>query len=291
MTDDRSPLQGLENAGTRDWSPTGIDTSVAHPARVYDYLLDGKDNFEADRAVAEQLVAGSLPVRELARANRAFLGRAVKYLAEQGIDQFLDIGTGIPSANNTHEVAQRVNPAARVVYVDNDPIVLAHARALMAGHGLGATTVILGDLRDPAAILAHPEVQAVIDFDRPVGLILVAVLHFIGEEEHPDAIVKTLGDALPAGSHLVLSHGTMDTKPGSDSAVFDDIAEGAVRLYQQRVIAQATPRSASRIHELLTGFELVPPGLVPVPSWRPEGGEEQLLFDGVGVYGAVGRKL
>ena len=290
MSDQGSPLRGLESADAGDWAPTGIDTSVAHPARVYDYLLEGKDNFEADRVAAEQLLAASPPVRELARANRAFLGRAVKYLAEQGIDQFLDIGTGIPAADNTHEVAQRVNPAARVVYVDNDPIVLAHARALMSGQGLGATTAILADLRDPAAILAHPQVRAAIDFDRPIGLILVAVLHFITEDEHPDAIVKTLRDALPAGSHVVLSHGTPDTKPGDDSVVVDGFTEGVVCVYRQRASARATPRSGPRIRELLTGFELVEPGLVPVAAWRPDGSEEPMRFDGVGVYGVVGRK-
>jgi hypothetical protein len=152
--------------------------------------LDGKDNFPADREAAERVLALGPQMRVFARANRAFLGRAVRFLAERGIDQFLDIGTGIPAAGNTHEVAQSVNPAASVVYVDNDPIVLAHARALMAGHGMGATTVIQADLRDPAEILAHPKVQAAIDFGRPVALMLVAVLHFVADEEDPDAAAR-----------------------------------------------------------------------------------------------------
>ncbi|MHA6765531.1 SAM-dependent methyltransferase [Streptacidiphilus sp. PAMC 29251] len=208
MTGDMFSGDALGSTSAEDWVPPPIDTSVPHPARMYDYYLGGKDNFPADREAAEKVIAAGVHARDFARANRAFLGRVIRFLAEQGITQFLDIGTGIPAVGNTHEVAQQTNPAARVVYVDNDPIVLTHARALMAGHGQGATTVIQADLRDPAAILAHPKVRAAIDFDRPVGLILVAVLHFIRDEENPDAITKLLRDALPSGSFLAISHGT-----------------------------------------------------------------------------------
>ena len=162
-----------------EWIAPGIDNSQAHPARIYDYLIGGKDNFAVDREVAEQLILVRPELREAMRANRAFLARAVRFAAESGIRQFLDIGTGIPTAGNTHQIAQAVAPEATVAYVDNDPMVLVHARALMAAEGLGRTTIHLGDLRDPQAILDSPEVRAAIDFSQPVALLLFAILHFI----------------------------------------------------------------------------------------------------------------
>ncbi|MFC1419638.1 SAM-dependent methyltransferase [Streptacidiphilus cavernicola] len=266
------------------WAPVRIDTSVAHPARMYDFYLGGKDNFPADREAAERIIAMGADVREGARTNRAFLGRAVRYLSAQGVSQFLDIGTGIPSAGNTHEIAQSVDPAARVVYVDNDPIVLAHARALMGGHGKGATTVVQADLRDPAAILADPRVRAALDFDRPIALMLVAVLHFITEEDGPDRIIKTLGDALPGGSYLVVSHGTGDgvaerKRPGLDEAV---------DVYRNRSTAALSLRGKARIAEFFADFPLVEPGLVPGQDWRPDAETPPATM--VTVYGGVGRK-
>ena len=277
----------LGSASPEDWVPPTIDTSVPHPARMYDYYLGGKDNFPADREAAEKVIAAGMYAREFARANRAFLGRAVGFLAEQGITQFLDIGTGIPAAGNTHEVAQRTDPAARVVYVDNDPIVLTHARALMAGHKQGATTVIQADLRDPAAILAHPKVRAALDFDRPIGLILVAVLHFVREDEHPDTITKLLRDALPAGSFLVISHGT-----GGNTAA-PDVAAASAKITDiyKRASSALTLRPRDRIAEFFGDFDLVEPGLVSVPRWRPtEPITDDVVYTTTAFYGAVGRK-
>ncbi|MHA6764988.1 SAM-dependent methyltransferase [Streptacidiphilus sp. PAMC 29251] len=267
------------------WEPVAIDTSVAHPARMYDFYLGGKDNFPADREAAERIIATGATVQEGARTNRAFLGRAVRYLSQQGITQFLDIGTGIPSAGNTHEVAQSINPAAKVVYVDNDPIVLTHARALMAGHGKGATTVVQADLRDPAALLANQRVRAALDFDRPIALMLVSVLHFITEDEGPDGILKTLGDALPAGSHLVISHGTGD---GIVEQQRQAGLDHAVDVYRTSSTAALTLRPKARIIDFFDGFELVPPGLVAGQDWHPDQDTPPATM--LTVYGGVGRK-
>ena len=291
MTSEESPADAAVAPGSGavpteldTWAPVRIDTSVAHPARMYDYYLGGKDNFPADREAAERIITMGADVREGARTNRAFLGRAVRYLSSLGVDQFLDIGTGIPSAGNTHEIAQSVNPAARVVYVDNDPIVLAHARALMAGHGKGATTVVQADLREPAAILADPRVRAALDFDRPIALMLVAVLHFITDDENPGAIIKTLGDALPGGSYLVVSHGTEDgivqqRRPGLDEAV---------DVYRNRSTAALTLRGKAAVTELFDGFPLVEPGLVAGQDWHPDEATPPATM--LTVYGGVGRK-
>ncbi|MCC9312425.1 SAM-dependent methyltransferase [Kitasatospora sp. RB6PN24] len=259
---------------------TDLRPEIPHPARIYDYFLGGKDNFPADRAAAEQIIAIAPGMPEAAKANRAFLQRAVRFVTEQGVNQFLDIGTGIPTEGNTHEVAQRVDPRARVVYVDNDPIVLAHARALMAGAGQGRTVALQADLRDPAAILADPRVRAALDFDRPVALMLVAVLHFVDEDQDPYGIVKTLMDALASGSFLILSHGTGD---------FGDPAqtEAGKEVYR-RAAAQATPRTREQVERFLEGLEPVEPGLVVLPEWRPESaGAADVWAPG---YAAVARK-
>ncbi|WP_371478494.1 SAM-dependent methyltransferase [Kitasatospora sp. NBC_00315] len=254
---------------------------VPHPARMYDYYLGGKDNFPADREAAERALAANPEFRSTARANRSFLQRAIRHVAEQGIDQFLDIGTGIPTAGNTHEIAQQVNPQARVVYVDNDPIVLTHARALMAGMGRGRTDVLQADLRDPAGILAAAQVKDLIDFDRPVALVLAAVLHFLPEEEKPYAIVEELLAALAPGSHLVLSHGTADFLPAA-------VRERVTGVYT-RATAPLVGRSRTEVAGFLTGLELLEPGVVTVPLWRPED-EPAEGADRVSMYGAVARK-
>jgi hypothetical protein len=195
-------------------TPEGIDTTRPHPARVYDYLLAGKDHFAVDRVTAEKALDAVPTLRVAARENRAFLGRAVRYLvAEAGIRQFLDVGTGLPSASNVHEVAQSIVPECRVVYVDNDPIVLAHARALLASEPQGKTAYIEADLRQPDRILADPTVLGTLDFSQPIALMLVAILHFIPDEEHPAGIVRTLLGALPSGSYLVASHGSTEYDP------------------------------------------------------------------------------
>ena len=262
-----------------------IDTTRAHPARMYDYLLGGKDHFEADRAAIAALLKAVPNARTGARENRAFLGRAVKYLvAEAGIRQFLDVGSGLPTANNVHEVAQAIAPETRVAYVDNDPIVMAHARALLNSHASGRTVYIQADLHDPEAILRNPVVRETLDFSQPVALMLVAVLHFFPDAEKPEDIVATLLAALPPGSYLVASHTTPD---------FNDARAAAdgVQAVQRAGVAFQT-RSAEEFADIaLSGLEMVPPGMVPVSEWRPE------PLDGpnpapaeVGYYGMVARK-
>jgi SAM-dependent methyltransferase len=257
-----------------------IDTGTAHPARMYDYYLGGRDNYEVDRNAAEEVIAVVPTIREMARANRAFLGRAVRFLAGQGVRQFLDIGTGIPGPGNTNDVARQVAQDARVVYVDNDPIVLAHARALLAGHDPDHTTVIRADLRDPEVILDAEQVRSVLDFDQPVGVLLVAVLHFIADSDDPVGIVRTLMSAVPQGSYLVASHGTADFNP--------EAAAAAVRTYG-RTGAPIVARSKEQVLRFFDGLELVEPGIVQVPWWRPDG-EVSEEAAAIWWYGVVGRK-
>jgi trans-aconitate methyltransferase len=242
-----------------------FDTSVAHIARVYNYWLGGKDNFAADRAAAEQAMAAYPDIALSARANRGFLRRAVHFLAgEAGIRQFLDIGTGIPAANNTHEVAQAIAPDARVVYVDNDPVVLAHARALLASSSEGATDYIDADLRSPAQILAAA--ASTLDFSQPVAIMLMAILQHLSAEDDPYAIVAELVAAVPGGSYLALSHPASDIEP-------EKLAELAKRL--NKVMAQRTTvRSRAEVAVFFDGLELVDPGMVNVPHWRPGSAEE-----------------
>jgi S-adenosyl methyltransferase len=236
------------------------DTSVAHIARVYDYWLGGKDNFAADREAAEQAIEVNPDIVVTARANRAFLRRAVTYLAgEAGLRQFLDIGTGIPTNNNTHEVAQRIAPDSRIVYVDHDPIVLSHARALLSSTPQGRTAYVEADLRAPAKILA--EAAPILDFSRPVAVMLVAILHFIGPGDDPYDIVGQLVDAVPSGSYLVISHPASDI----DSGVMINMAK---RL-NQLMLQKATARSHDEVAAFFAGFDLIEPGLVRVPDWRP----------------------
>jgi SAM-dependent methyltransferase len=233
-----------------------FDTSVAHPARVYDYWLGGKDNFEADRRAAEEVIAVRPSVLFDIRANRAFLGRAVRYLAaEAGVRQFLDLGTGIPAAGNTHEVAQDVDPAARVVYVDNDPIVLAHARALLSG----ATAYLDGDLRFPDPILAAA--ASTLDFSRPVAVLLIGVLHLISDAERPGDVIAQVMAAMPSGSYLAV------TQPASDVNA-SEAAEGA-RRYNSHVTTKQTRRSRAETAAFFDGLSLIDPGVVQVHRWRP----------------------
>jgi SAM-dependent methyltransferase len=257
-----------------------IDTGTAHPARMYDYYLGGHDNYEVDRIAAEEVISIVPAIREMARANRAFLGRAVRFLAAQGVRQFLDIGTGIPGPGNTNEVAQQVAPDARVVYVDNDPIVLAHARALLADHDPEHTTVIRADLRDPEAILDYGLVRSVLDFDQPIGVLLVAVLHFVADRDDPIGIVRTLMSAVPPGSYLVVSHGTGDFNP--------EAAAAAVRTYD-RTGAPIVARSKEQVLEFFADLDVVEPGIVQVPWWRPDG-EVSEEAAAIWWYGVVGRK-
>jgi SAM-dependent methyltransferase len=237
-----------------------LNTGVAHSARVYDYWLGGKDNFAADREAAEQVIAVRPTIRADVRANRAFLGRAVRYLAaEAGIRQFLDIGTGLPSADNTHEVAQSVAPEARVVYADNDPIVLAHARALLTSAPEGVTAYADADLRDTGRVLA--EARQTLDLDQPVAVMLIAILHHIPDADDPQAIVARLVDAVAPGSYLVLSH------PASDIDA-EAVAEVA-RRYNAQVPAGQQRRSQAEVTRFFSGLELLEPGVVQTTQWRP----------------------
>ncbi|WP_328475261.1 SAM-dependent methyltransferase [Actinoplanes sp. NBC_00393] len=261
-----------------------LHTDRPHPARVYDYLLGGKDNFAADREAAHRGLQANPDSRIPPRENRLFLRRAVRFLTEQGIDQFLDIGTGIPSAPNVHHVAQGINPRARVVYVDNDPIVLTHARALLTSHPDGRTDYIDADLRDVDSILGSSVLRDTLDLNRPVGLLLIAILHFVGDDHDPWAIVERLLAALPSGSYLALSHLTGDFRPEA----WEQIAEVYRR---QGVTMQVRPKA--EIGRFFTGLDLVEPGLQVVPAWRPDLGEptDPAPSDAqVSVYGAVARK-
>ena len=232
--------------------------------------LGGKNNFPADREVAEQIMTVRPEMREMARANRAFLGRAVRFAVDSGIRQFLDIGTGIPAEGNTHEVARAAAPDCAVAYVDNDPMVLVHARALMAaeGPGSGRTAIVQGDVRDPRAILDDPGVRAAIDFEKPVGLLLVAILHFIGDAYRPAEIVATLRDALAPGSMLILSHGVYNPDQLDEVARF-------TKAYS-KAAAEAHIRTPEEVLTYFAGFDLVEPGFVQVTDWRSPPGTEPL---------------
>jgi hypothetical protein len=247
---------GAENGET---APT-FDTTVAHVARVYDYWLGGKDNFAADRAAGDQAIAAYPDIVFSVRANRAFLARAVRYLAgEAGIRQFLDIGTGIPTANNTHEVAQDVAPSSRIVYVDNDPVVLAHARALLTSMPEGSTSYIDADLRDTGQILG--QAGEVLDFAKPVAVMLMAILQHLDDADDPYAVVAKLMSAVPSGSYLALTH------PASDIAVAE-MREMAKRL-NKLMAEKVTFRGRAEVARFFDGLELVEPGLVRVQEWRP----------------------
>ncbi|MFE9105323.1 SAM-dependent methyltransferase [Actinomadura geliboluensis] len=256
-----------------------VNTNIPHPARVYDAWLGGKDNFAADRAAAEAGLQAFPSTVKSVRANRAFLARTVEYLvAEAGIRQFLDIGTGLPSANNTHEVAQAIAPESRIVYVDNDPIVLVHAEALLKSSGAGATDYIDADLRDPARILQ--EASRTLDFTQPVAVMLIAVLHFVSDEADPYKIVDTLMAAVPPGSHLVASHTAKDIFP-EEMAAFE-------RAMNEKSAEKVTLRDREQVTGFFRGLDLVEPGVVEVPRWRPRSDLEASAP--AALWGGVARK-
>ncbi|MFG2654731.1 SAM-dependent methyltransferase [Streptomyces sp. NPDC048425] len=260
---------------TAETPPTPrIDTSKPHPARVYDYLLGGKDNYPVDEEVGEQLPPQA---RDAARQNREFMHRAVAWLADNGVDQFLDIGTGIPTAPNLHQIVQGIRPESRVVYTDNDPIVLRHAEALLVSSPEGMTDYVQGDVRAPREILDHA--RKLLDFDRPIALSLIALMHFLPGEQEPYDIVSTLVEALPSGSYLVLSHASSDIFPELSAQVTAEYAKGGIELGF---------RSRDGVGRFFAGLELVEPGLVTATEWfrgavapRPEDG---------GIYAVVARK-
>ena len=262
-----------------DREPPKVDTSVAHIARVYDYWLGGKNHFAADREAGDEAVRAYPDMHMSVRQNRAFLQRAVRYLAGAGIRQFLDIGTGLPSADNTHEVAQAVAPESRVVYVDNDPIVLAHARALLTSSPEGVTGYLDADARETGTIIT--EAGKPLDFGQPVAVMLIAVLHLILEEDDPYQLVADLLAAVPSGSYLVVSHVASDLQrqsPGINAA--------AARL-SQVMFQRVTARSQDQVLKLFNGLEILEPGIVPVQDWRPDGPQEGIRS---AMRGGIGRK-
>jgi hypothetical protein len=277
MTSDES----ASSSGTASKArPLPFDTSVANPARVYDYFLGGKDNYAADRAAAEAALKAAPETAFTCRANRAFLGRVVRYLAGQaGMRQFLDIGTGIPTSGNTHQVAQAIAPETRVVYVDYDPIVLAHARALLTSSEAGATEYIDADLRDTDTILS--QASKLLDFTKPVAITLISIMHAIPDSDDPYEIVATLLNAVPSGSYIAMSHIASDILDISAQQGLDNVIGS---LIQQ----QLTSRSRDAVARFFEGTELVAPGLVRVEEWQPDGetGDANRSY----LWSAVGRK-
>ncbi|MFG2001855.1 SAM-dependent methyltransferase [Spirillospora sp. NPDC048911] len=257
----------------------GVNVQVPNVARIYDYLLGGKDNYAADRDAAEKLLAVAPETAGTVRENRAFLRRAVRRLAAAGVRQFVDIGAGLPTQANVHEVAREITPDARVVYVDNDPVVVAHGRALLMGSP--QVTVLEGDLRQPAEIFGEPALRAVIDLDEPVAVLLLAVLHFVTDDEDPAAIVRRIRDLLAPGSALILSHVTSEGNRA-------EAASTAKNVYD-RSTASIALRPRTEILSFFEGFELEEPGLVYAPEWHADGEaafvrspEASFLFAGVG---------
>ncbi|WP_030767574.1 SAM-dependent methyltransferase [Streptomyces sp. NRRL F-2664] len=270
------------------WAPPGIDISVPSVSRIYDYYLGGSHNFEVDRRAARRAMEFMPGLPKIMQANRAFMRRAVRYAVAEGVTQFLDIGSGIPTFGNVHEIAQAASPGARVVYVDHDPVAVAHSHAVLAGDE--HTGVVAADLRKPREILASPEVGALLDLDRPVALLLVAVLHFVEDADHPYEAVAELRDALAPGSLLILTHASYEGIP-----LTQDVASGTVGVYRD-IRNPLVMRSGEQIAGFFEGFEMVEPGLVSMPDWRPdrseaaedgEAPEDPYAFSG---FGGVGRK-
>jgi hypothetical protein len=268
---------------TNDPLPPKVDTSVAHPARRYDYWLGGKDNFAVDRESGDAIAEIFPGIRIAAMENRRFLHRAVRYLVVQaGVRQFLDIGTGLPTADNTHSIAQRLDPSSRIVYVDNDPLVLVHARALLTSSPEGKAAYVEADLREPQTILADDSVKATLDLSEPVGVLLVAILHFLPNDAQAYAAVRTLIDAMAPGSYLVISHATTDLLPANTAekvATRDFPGSGTF-----------TGRTRAQVATFFDGLTLVDPGLQVVSNWRPNPGITPPPPDQVSVHGAVARK-
>jgi len=263
--------------------PAEVDTSKPHSARIYDYYLGGKDNFAADRKTAIKAMEAWPPIRTGARENRAFLGRVVRYLAEEaGITQFLDLGSGLPGVGNVHEIAQDVNPAARVVYVDNDPIVLAHGRALLNSSPEGSAVYIDADIREPEKILEHPVTREMLDFTKPVALIFIGILHFFMADDEVRRIVGTLTDAMPSGSYVAAGHVTSEFSRAATTEAGKAYTRGGVGIIG---------RDADVFADLVfKGLTLVPPGVVVVSEWHPDPGTLLPPPADVSINGAVARK-
>ncbi|OAH14866.1 SAM-dependent methyltransferase [Streptomyces jeddahensis] len=264
------------------WAPQGIDISVPSVSRIYDYYLGGSHNFEVDREAARKAMEFMPGLPKIMQANRAFMRRAVRYAVEEGITQFLDIGSGIPTFGNVHEVAQSACPGARVVYVDHDPVAVAHSRAVLEGNEDAG--VIAADLRKPQDILRSSEVERLLDLDRPVALLLVAVLHFLEDSDHPYEAVAELRDALAPGSLLIATHASYEGIP-----LPSEQAGGAVGVYKD-IRNPLVMRSRDEIARFFEGFEMVEPGLVDMPHWRPETppeDEDPYAFSGFACVGRI----
>jgi hypothetical protein len=265
--------------------PPGVDTSVPSIARVYDAVLGGKDNYEVDRAVRDQLFAMGPEAVHLARDNRAWLARVVRYLAGTvGVDQFLDCGSGLPTADNTHQVAQRVDPDARVVYVDNDPIVLAHGRALLADDA--STAFVHADIRDPAAVLAAPEVRDLLDLTRPVGLLHVGILHHVNDDEGPYDVLRGYVDALAPGSHVAVSH----FYTPDDGGPLAERAAAVEKVLLGGELGRGRFRTRTEIQRFFDGLEPVEPGLSYLAEWWPDGPPPELGLHRQIMLGGLARK-
>ncbi|MFJ3230771.1 SAM-dependent methyltransferase [Streptomyces sp. NPDC086787] len=263
------------------WAPRSIDISVPSVSRIYDFYLGGSHNFEVDREAARRAMEFLPGLPKIMQANRAFMRRAVRYAVEQGIDQFLDIGSGIPTFGNVHEVAQAARPGARVLYVDHDPVAVAHSEAVLAGND--HTDVVAADLRKPQEILSSPRTQQLLDLNRPVALLLVAILHFVEDADDPYGALAELREALAPGSLLILTHASYEGIP-----LAPERAEGAVDVYKD-IRNPLIMRSRDEIARFFEGYDMVEPGLVPMPHWRPQTApedEDPYAFSG---FGGVGR--
>ena len=280
MTDDRMAASGTPGEDPEDTAGAGIDTTVPHSARIWNYWLGGKDNYEVDRMAGDEYAKVFPGIADVARASRQFLTRTIRYLAgEAGVRQFLDVGTGLPTADNTHQVAQRAAPEARIVYVDNDPLVLAHARALLTSTPEGATAYIHADLRDTGAI--RTEAAETLDFTEPVALILSGIMGHVTDTDEARSIVRRLMDALPSGSYLSLNDGTSVIAPEEFQEAQED--------YNQSGALPYVLRTPDEIASFFNGLELVEPGVVSCPRWRPEPSQIGQPAD-VDAFGGVGRK-
>ena len=264
----------------RNWIPQSVDVSVPSMARTYDYLLGGAHNFAVDRELAAHVEKAMPDARAAARVSRAFLARCVRFMVAQGIRQFLDIGSGIPTVGNVHEVAQGIDPAARIVYVDIDPVAVAHSRSILEGNP--GTAVIQADLRDPSHILSEARATGLLDFDRPVALLLAGVVHFVPDDDRPDEILKMLRDAVVPGSYLVISHSTFEDQP---QEMLD------AQKLSARTATEITLRSRAQVADYFGDWELLEPGIVHMPLWRPESPDDVDDHpERFGAFGAVGRK-
>lgn len=268
---------------TPAWAQSDVPLDRPNAARMYDYFLGGHHNFAIDRAAADQASAIWPDMPLVMRVNRAFLRRAVDFISAQGVDQFLDLGSGIPTVGNVHEAARRSNPAARVVYVDHEPVAVAHSTAIL--RDVPGTAIIQADLRQPEQILAHSEISHLIDPARPVGLLLISVLHFIQDDDEVQRIVAKLRDALPPGSFIAISHGSFEGLP---RAIYDRVTQ----LYE-RTPTPFKGRSRAEVEALFAGFDLIEPGVVYIPLWRPEGPDDLMLDRPThsSTFAGVGRKL